>query len=485
MIDTIKDYFSYGSMRIPALLALPAIPMIVGEWTSLLPLVCHLASQRCESQIVGEIALRGRLYLSLFPRLGVLEGISRFLSNDSDFLDEASSKGGQGDTVYDVNWGSIFPCANGEASRLLIRLAALKAGKVVHFPDFVKADHCRQPTTGHPMSQKESFGIGSRQPTGRDSFKEKPGSPGTAPRFRRYQVLRVIRIRHNRRRQAARPWEKLLFGSLDYLLSLFFLPAVAIVTAIAGAYGTAVILSTSLLTRVICHILQLQVCRPPGYMSNNESGEACMLMAIHQNANVWNLFVGDRGAIDTILNKTMISFQSRGPRSLRFLAFWFRFAHILQLISMTYVAAQKGFDGIFLLVLMLTTWAIEWWGGSTELARKWLEEEERVIDAYSFRFTGRMPLLGTVQQLSSSDEASWLDPIVAKCPRRDLWLTCLAERRKGREIVDDILKTARESQGAPSTVAVNPQWLEMNVALASEGYSLVQRHISASQAPMV
>lgn len=478
-----RDYFSYGSLKIPALLTLPGIPTLIGEWASLMPLVCHLASQRSDYQIVGEIALRGRLHLSLFPRLGVLEGISRFLSNDSDFLDEASSKGGQGDTVYDVNWGSIFPCANGEASRFLIRFAAQKAGPVVCLLDFFQPDYRRQSTTGFSTHQTEP----SRHDCS-DALESKPlnkpDKTSISSGFRRYQALRVIRIHNNPRRRVARSWQEILSRLFHHFLSSICLPIVTIAVAFAGAYGTATILITSLATRVFCQLLQLQVHRPPGYMSNNESGEACMLMAIHQNANVWNLFVGDRGAIDTLLNKTMISFKTRGTRSLHFLAMWFHIAHILQLLSMTYVAAQKGFDGIFLLVLMLTTWALEWWSGGTELARKWLEEEDRVIDTFSFRFTGRMPLLGTVQQLSNSDETSWLDPIVAKCTRRDLWLSSLAEQRKSREAVDNMHTTTPESPRSPPWPAADSQWLELNVQLAREGYSLVKKHISTSQAPM-
>lgn len=80
-----------------------------------------------------------------------------------------------------------------------------------------------------------------------------------------------------------------------------------------------------------------------------------MLVSIHQNANIWHLFIGDRAIVDTLLNKTMISFT--GPCAV--VAAWLHAAYFLQLVAMTRVAAQKGYDGIFLLALMLTMRALE------------------------------------------------------------------------------------------------------------------------------
>ena len=52
--------------------------------------------------------------------------------------------------------------------------------------------------------------------------------------------------------------------------------------------------------------------RPLGYLGNNESHDGCMLIALHENANKWYLFLGDGGVIDILLNKTMIAVDDSG-----------------------------------------------------------------------------------------------------------------------------------------------------------------------------
>lgn len=51
-----------------------------------------------------------------------------------------------------------------------------------------------------------------------------------------------------------------------------------------------------------------------------------MLVASHQNANVWYLLRGERGVIDTSLKKTMVSFSGK----CKVLATWLYLAHGLQ-----------------------------------------------------------------------------------------------------------------------------------------------------------
>ena len=108
-----------GTITYNPYFSLPIPPNIVSEWTALIPLVAHLASYRHNHQLVGEAALSGRLNVSLFPRLGVLDRIARLLAGGPDFLDRVSILGEVNWYVWDVNWGSFFPYANGIASSII------------------------------------------------------------------------------------------------------------------------------------------------------------------------------------------------------------------------------------------------------------------------------------------------------------------------------------------------------------------------------
>ena len=88
---------------ITTLFSLPIPPNIMAEWTALIPLVAHLASYRHDHQLAGEAALSGRLNVSLFPRLGVLDGIARLLAGGPDFLDRVSTLDEVNRHVWDVN----------------------------------------------------------------------------------------------------------------------------------------------------------------------------------------------------------------------------------------------------------------------------------------------------------------------------------------------------------------------------------------------
>lgn len=129
-----------GTITYDPFFSLPIPPNIVAEWTALIPLVAHLASYRHDHQLAGEAALSGRLNVSLFPRLGVLDGIARLLAGGPDFLDRVSTLGEVNRHVWDVNWGSSFPCANGAASSIITEYAlGCKDSPTVGMPEHVAA----------------------------------------------------------------------------------------------------------------------------------------------------------------------------------------------------------------------------------------------------------------------------------------------------------------------------------------------------------
>ena len=155
-----------GTIAYNPFLSLPTIPPnIVVEWTSLIPLVAHLASYRHDHQLAGEAALSGRLNASLFPRLGVLDGIARLLTGGADFLDRVSTLSEVSNHVWDVNWGSAFPCANGAASSFITAYALSHAdNKRVRMPEPVTAmsevqDHKKTVDVMPKSSKGEKLGI--------------------------------------------------------------------------------------------------------------------------------------------------------------------------------------------------------------------------------------------------------------------------------------------------------------------------------------
>lgn len=130
----------FGTITYNPFFSLPIPPNIVSEWTALIPLVAHLASYRHNHQLVGEAALSGRLNVSLFPRLGVLDGIARLLAGGPDFIDRVSTLGEVNRYVWDVNWGSSFPCANGAASSIITAYALDRADSPsIRMPEHVAA----------------------------------------------------------------------------------------------------------------------------------------------------------------------------------------------------------------------------------------------------------------------------------------------------------------------------------------------------------
>ena len=112
-----------GSIGYTPYFSLSFLPTIVTEWSSLIPLISHLASYQSDYQLIGKSALAGRLYVSFFPRLGTMNRIARLLEAGPSYLDRLSSNSEVSNNVWDVKGGSMFPCANGAASEMITRHA--------------------------------------------------------------------------------------------------------------------------------------------------------------------------------------------------------------------------------------------------------------------------------------------------------------------------------------------------------------------------
>jgi hypothetical protein len=487
-----NDASNLGSInaKVQDFFSIPSLPNIVAEWSALIPLVCHLASYRQNHLLAGEIALNDRLSIGLCPRLGVLAGVASLLRKGPDFLDQVSAKGGEGKRVWDVNWGSVFPCANGAASTFLAKYALEDVRAAIQMPTTAilgntsssdgdeslggitsrVSSGSRSPCSSQRID-KESIptqnenknpqtGTSSIIPSRKEETRTQSTASSTIPIPHRYQTLHVLDFSFSTHRASWRSKIATFFSSAAFEATAFvFLVGIVLLLCILGSYGTASVLLCGAITQLLCRLLPVQ--HPGGYLHNNEAHDACMLVGIHQNASVWYLYVGNRGAVDWLLNKTMISFPSRGKS----LARWFKFAHTLQLGGMTFSAAQKGWDGVSLLILISINWALRWRFKPIHIARRWLETENLVVRAKTFEFTGRTPMLGAIQQWNGGEKTVWMDEILSSCPRRAVWLSSLGVNSS--KVVGDSLSQ------------FDRKWVDLNLSLSSQAAEVLKREIEA------
>ncbi|RYP49709.1 hypothetical protein DL768_004645 [Monosporascus sp. mg162] len=403
---------SYGTEdSIPRFLPVsPSTLALIFEWAALLPLVIYLAGGHFSYQLVGRTALASRIGTGFFPPLGVLAAISDFMSGSADFIDRACSISEDRRTVWDANWGSVFPCANGSASDILTKQAVRGVPLV-------------------PIGE-EALGIDVKDNSGtkwkeqRVTANEKNETPKT--QHRRYQTLYILDC-PNPPQDAPIP-RAIPFTSISLSIALESLILLSILglislTILYGLYGTAACLVVTFFFRLSRRLVR--VTRPGGYLTSNEKIPACMLVAIHENASTWYLYCGSRAVVDTLLNKPMIH-SITSPLGAAF-PFFLRALGALQLIAMTFVAAQKGWDGVALLALITAAWATNSLCYSEDrLARSWMRREGVSMEVRGYRFGGRTAMLGAIQLLKSEKVTLWMDGILAPSPRREVWLARLS-----------------------------------------------------------
>ncbi|KIW01562.1 uncharacterized protein PV09_07038 [Verruconis gallopava] len=395
------------------IIALPPLPGLISEFAALFPLVKHLSSLHRDHQIVGETALLCKLHVGLFPKLGFLTGLSRYLSCGSEFLDRASSRGLAGSTVWDVSWGSVFPCANGG----LIDLVTLD---VLSKPDIVMIGCCSQERGIKQSKSERPWYTGKWIVEGLSRLKQEPLKG--CKHFSRPQVLHVL---HFTRKQVnvrgIRGWSRMMEMRTFEVLRTILIVLIAGFFSLVGAYGCAIILVNGLICRWVSKTCIAR--RPVGYLDNNEDHDAWMLRAIHANSTTWHLYTGDRGVVDWILNKTMIEIPATKFHSIA--ARLLKMGNANQLMAMAYVAAHKGWDGVFLLAIMVADLILLWPSQGTQAARKWRKSEGIEVRSKSFAFTGRTIMIGAIQKLSGSKNTVWMNEILVPHPRREVWLSKL------------------------------------------------------------
>ena len=398
--------------------------------------------------MVGELALAGHLTVGLFPKLGYLDGIWRLLHGGPEFLDRANTKSEASYKVWDVNWGSVFTRANGSATSVITDYALRKHEKAFSMPEDVLKEPLHL-----PHAAAAAMAVSNHQ--------NKAPSKST---FRRYQELHIIRM--SRKKKTRNLKSTLLLLMVSRLGNFFYyliLVALIIVLCLLGAFGSAGIIATGLVSKIVCLLLRAE--RPAGYLENNEHHGACMLSAVHENANTWYLYMGDRGVIDSLLNKTMLSC----PPASWITMMYFRLAHVLQLLAMTFVAAQKGIDGVCLVLLLLINYIFQYLFGGHRMARKWLEAEHVSVDAHSFRFSGRTAMLGAIHINSEAREAPWMDSLLMPCPRIKVWL----EELKGTTETTD-----RPNPALQALSSSDRSWVLLNSQLAIQAARLIRLILS-------
>lgn len=404
----------------------------------------HLTSRHFDFQLAGEAALLGRISIGLFPKLGSLQSIARLLEGGEEFLERASTASDTVCGVYDVNWGSTFACANGAASSMVMAYAMRRIKTSISMPDCVEMP---VETPVKTVAEASARPVTPETPP--------PGRPNPEYHRRRCQTLNVLKFGRTTRKKGWRNHVDTAMSSWGFVVFAFsILVGGAVVSMLFGCYGTAIILLSGAISQLACKLLRFQ--RPHKYLENSETHDACMLLSASDNSSTWYLYIGDRGVVDYLLNKTMIEHSSKNG----LLSHWFTIAHYIQLLAMTFAAAQKGWDGVCMVIVMASAWLFHWPHGRDYMARTWLEQEEVTVKATRFDFVGRSQMIGAIQVFSGRKVTSWMDSILVNCPRRQAWLQALG-----------CLDTANYSSPPPELDTLTPfdqSWVRYITAISAK-----------------
>lgn len=212
-------------------ISLPELPNLISSWVAVISLVVHLATPRADCLTAGDIALDGKLTPSVFPRLGAYLGYSWLLTGGNEPLELASTRSGSSRKVWDVSWGSTFPCANGSAcSAVLKSLLGKTTIPPLPMPErFPEMD----PSTKKPFQSRVDS-------VARDMVKTARATK-VAPKRTRCQTLHVFRFNQSANIGARAHhiiWK--LEESLSLQLTCCLIPLVAsVLLVLVGAFGSA------------------------------------------------------------------------------------------------------------------------------------------------------------------------------------------------------------------------------------------------------
>lgn len=472
---------SLGSIGVPAYFNLPHLPDILVEWLALIPLVVHLTCAQEDFNLIGEACLRGSITCPLFPKLGQLKGIARLLTGKTCFLDRVAARSAEAVTTWDVSWGSVFQCSNASARDRITEKAVNESCSSVRvdvqFPPLIQVPAIDTKTNQAGISASE------RQSKSTETF-SKNGSSSAASEvkskqetvFRRYQNLTIIDLRQSSSQPRPRQ-SRIMFGLIAHLVVYISLCGIAVLAALSNAFGTAAIILLSCITKLVCWYIP--VTRPDGYLANNESYKhGCMLTAAHNNSSSWFLYIGDRGVVDWLLNKPMLTIRSKCQT---WLVMYFQTAHYVHLLIMTYVAAQKGWDGVCLLCLMVASEILKMALNWDDPVQQWFEHNGIACKATVAEMSGRTSMLGAVQLFHdkylnpelSKENNSWMDDIMTPSPRLRAWTKCLHEFAHGDDYEPFL-------NGLTNLSDFDLGWIKKNVELSKIALDAIMASLQAS-----
>ena len=260
---------SLGEIGKEAFLHVASIPSFWASFAAFIPLAYHLASGVYDNSLTGEIALTGRIAVGLFPRLGVSRSLAQLVEEGSEFLERAAAKGNRNTEVWDVNWGSTFPCANGAASTLITALA-LKGKRLIS---------ASAAGEGREKTEKERKEFQKAQRKRRREVNENGPSlqitdadaerviAKPPPAFRRFQELHILHFEFDKpetKDSCRKAFNRIVFGATIDIVSIMLLLLVVIVTGLFGLYGTAAAVLAGIMSKTGCFFLNLP--RPVGFM---------------------------------------------------------------------------------------------------------------------------------------------------------------------------------------------------------------------------
>jgi len=148
---------------------------------------------------------------------------------------------------------------------------------------------------------------------------------------------------------------------------------------------------------------------------------------------------------------------------------------------MTYVTAQKGWDGVCLLCLMIIVWTGTLLFNTEWAAAEWMQRENVGFDVRSFKFTGRTPMIGAVQMISDERilvetqgnayrNTTWMDTILGPCARRERWTARLLCIAANEEVPSSDLAGLDQPDG---------QWVEKTTKMSVDAARCIQSEIAS------
>lgn len=397
------------------------IPRVLVICAYIIPIAVYAYSMRTAYDVATLVSLRAKVCPSINLRAWDFMGIARLLGERESFMDNASDANSTL-RVYDVQWGSVFPCYNsGVASS--VKENAFRRARV---PLVISEDNLNEWILANKTDLGKNF-----QHDPLDDLESPPAIRSDVysgetvenvvqrkKEYGRRQYLDIVYVS----REGKRP--RVINSALDQLQRLttsqwpFLLLSSGAVLVLTKyqCIGTSALVLIRAVARFLA--LRINVKRPPLYLRNREVHSGCMLVAAHENATTWTLYIGDRGTIDTLLNKPMVEIGE--PSSI--VLTWFRAAELSIPIAMVYAIMQGGWDVVSLLAVTALLEGLDYLNSRDRVVSAWLREEGLATKAFRCQFPGRSELIGAVQLLSRRKTSIWMDGILAPVPRRDAWL---------------------------------------------------------------